>query len=342
MAAATPARPPLPFVLAGATGVGKTAVALELAARLDGEVVCADARQVYRGLDVATGKPTAAERARVPHHGFDVLDPREQTTAGDYARRTGSILADITARGRVPLLVGGTGLYLRAAHAGLAEVPEIPEEIRARVRARLAEEGAPALHAELLGLDPRLGHRLAPGDGQRVARGLEVVLATGRALSDWQDDDAGEPTPWFWVVLSRPRDDARNRIVSRARAFFDHGLVDEARGLVDSGVPADAPAFDALGYREALDVLAGRLEKEDAIARLTVHTQQYAKRQATWWRGEARRVAIAFREIGPHESPGQVARELAERHAREAERVAAASARLRAGTGAGSGSRVSR
>jgi len=332
----------LPFVLAGPTGAGKTAVALELAGLLGAEVLCADARQVYRGLDVATGKPTAEERARVPHHGFDVLDPREPPSAGDYARRTAPLLAEVAGRGRVPLLVGGTGLYLRAAHAGLAEVPEIPGDLRAEVRGRLEEEGAAALHAELTSLDPALARRLAPADGQRIARGLEVVLATGRPLSEWQGDETGEPAPWFWVVLSRPRAEALPALAARSRAFFDAGLVEEVRGLVAAGVPAEAPGFDALGYREALDVLHGRLEREEAIERLTRHTVQYAKRQATWWRGEARRVTIVFRETGPHESPGQVARELAERHAREAERVAAASARLRAGTGAGSGSRVSR
>ncbi|MEO6463785.1 MAG: tRNA (adenosine(37)-N6)-dimethylallyltransferase MiaA [Candidatus Eisenbacteria bacterium] len=315
------ARGPLPFVLAGATGAGKTAVALELAACVGGEVVCADARQVYRGLAVATGKPTVDERARVPHHGFDVLDPREPSSAGSYARRTGALLAGLTARGRVPLLVGGSGLYLRASHSGLAEVPEIDADIRTRVRERLATEGAPLLHAELTALDPPLAGRLAPGDGQRIARGLEVVLATGRPLSDWQDDATSDPAPWFWVVLSRPRAHAQAALGARARAFFEQGLVDEVRGLLATGIPAEAPALDALGYREALEVLAGRMGVEAAIEDLTRHTIHYAKRQATWWRGEARRVTIVFREIGPHESPGQVARELADLHARESARA---------------------
>lgn len=311
----------LPFALAGPTGAGKTAVALELAGLLGAEILCADARQVYRGLDVATGKPSAGERARVPHHGFDVLDPRDPSSAGDYARRTTTLLAEVAARGRVPLLVGGTGLYLRAAHAGLAEVPEIPGALRARLRGRLEEEGAAALHAELAALDPALARRLAPADGQRIARGLEVVLATGRPLSEWQGEETGEPQPWFWVVLSRPRAEAIPALAARSRAFFDAGLVDEVRGLVEAGVPAEAPGFDALGYREALDVLHGRLGREQAIERLTRHTVQYAKRQATWWRGEARRVTIVFRETGPHESPGQVARDLAARHAQESDRM---------------------
>lgn len=311
----------LPFVLGGATGAGKTAVSLELAGRLDAEIVCADARQVYRGLDVATGKPTAAERERAPHHGFDVLDPREPTSAGAYARAVTPRVEEIEARGRTPLFVGGSGLYLRAAHAGLADVPPIPEDLRAAVRARLASEGAPALHGALAAVDPALAARIAPGDGQRIARGLEVALATGRPLSAWQAESANEPPRWFWVALSQPRADAPTALAARARAFFAHGLVEEVRTLLAEGVPADAPAFDALGYREALDVLAGRLDTEAAIERLTRHTVQYAKRQATWWRGEARRVEVVCREIGRHESPGQVARELAELHARAVARM---------------------
>jgi tRNA dimethylallyltransferase len=307
-----------PFVLSGPTGAGKTAVALELAARIGGEVVCADARQVYRGLDVATGKPTAEERARVPHHGLDFLDPRETTSAGGYARTVAPIAEDITRRGRTPLFVGGTGLYLRAAHAGLADIPPIPDEVRATVRSRLTAEGPHALHSLLVELDPALAGRLAPADGQRIARGLEVALATGRPLSAWQAECLNEPPRWFWVALSRPRAGVLPALAARARAFFAAGLVEEVGALLAAGVPAEAPAFDALGYREALDVLAGQLDTEAAIERLTRHTVQYAKRQATWWRGEGRRVEVVCREIGLHESPGQVARELADLYAQAA------------------------
>jgi tRNA dimethylallyltransferase len=304
----------LPFVLTGATGTGKTEVALELAERLGAEILCADSRQLYQGLDVATGKPTAAERARVPHHGFDMLDPTEATSAGSYARAMRPILERLAAAGRPALLVGGTGLYLRALHAGLAEVPEIPEDIRARVRAQLAERGPAVLHAELAALDPPLAARLAPLDRQRVARGLEVVLATGRALSEWQAESARDPAPWFWVALGRPRAEHAAGLARRARAFFDGGLVDEVSALRARGVAREAPGLDALGYREALDVLDGTRSLDDAIDALTRHTVQYAKRQATWLRGEARRVELSFREIGRHESPGQVARELAGRY----------------------------
>jgi tRNA dimethylallyltransferase len=310
----------LPFVLTGPTGTGKTRIALELAERLGAEVVCADSRQLYRGLDVATGKPTMAERARVPHHGFDVLDPREPSSAGVRARHAPAARS-AQARETTALLAGGTGLYLRALHAGLAEVPAVPDDIRARVRARLEADGSDALHRELALLDPRLAARIAPADGQRVARGLEVVLATGRALTDWQDAQAREPEPWFWVALGRPRADLALALAKRARGFFDDGLVAEVEALRAQGTPREAPGFDALGYREALDVLDGTRSLDDAIEVLTRHTVQYAKRQATWLRGEARRVTIIFREIGPHESPGQVAQELARRYQQKREEI---------------------
>jgi len=315
------AGPRLPFVLTGATGTGKTAVAIELAERLGGTVFCADARQIYRGLDIATGKPTPEEQARVPHVGFDLLDPREPTSAGLYARAMGIALGADESTGRVPLLVGGSGLYLRALHTGLADVPPIPPEVRARVRARLAAQGPEALHAELATLDPALAARLAPRDGQRIARGLEVALGTGRPLSAWHESSTGEPPAWFWVALVRPREEAQRELAARARGFFAAGLVDEVRALLAAGFPADAPAFEALGYREAIALHAGTLGLEDAIALLTRHTVQYAKRQATWLRGEARRVDLSFREVGSHESPGQVAADLAARYAQAAARA---------------------
>ena len=304
----------LPFVLTGATGTGKTEVALALAERLGAEIVCADSRQLYRGLDVATGKPTSAERARVPHHGFDTLDPAQTSSAGEYARTTRPILAHLEADATPALLVGGTGLYLRALHAGLAEVPEIPAEVRDRVRAQLAEQGPAALHGELAALDPILAGRLAPLDRQRVSRGLEVVLATGKPLSDWQADAQHDPEPWFWVALGRPRADHADFLARRARAFFDGGLLEEVAALRAAGVQRDAPGLDALGYREALDVLEHTRSIDDAVLVLTRHTVHYAKRQATWLRGEERRISLVFREVGVHESAGQVALELAERY----------------------------
>ncbi len=307
-----------PFVLTGATGTGKTAVALEFAEQLGATVVCADSRQLYRGLDIATGKPTAAEQARVPHVGFDVLDPRATASAGAYVRGTRPLLDTLAAAGRPALLVGGTGLYLRALHAGLAEVPAIPDDVRARVRERLAAEGPAALHAELATLDPALADRLSPRDGQRIARGLEVAAGTGRTLSAWHAAPTADPPPWFWVALERPRAELAAALAARARGFFAAGLLDEVEGLLAAGVPPDAPAFDALGYRDAIDVVQGRSDRAAAEESLARHTVQYAKRQGTWLRGEARRVEIVFRTMTAHESPGQVARELAARYRQSA------------------------
>ena len=305
---------PPPFVLTGPTGTGKTAVSLELAALLEGAVVCADSRQLYRGLDVATGKPSPAERARAPHLGFDALEIAERSTAGAYARTARPILESLASARRSALLVGGSGFYLRALHQGLAAVPDVPDDVRQAVALRLESKGPEALHAELALLDPMLARRLGPRDGQRVGRGLEVVLATGRPLSAWQEENPDPAPAWFWVALTRSRSDHAQALEARAHGFFEQGLVEETRGLLQAGIPEDAPGFDTLGYREALDVLAGRLELDDARALVARRTIQYAKRQMTWLRGEARRVNLVFRDIGPHESPGQIAHELAERY----------------------------
>ena len=243
--------------------------------------------------------------------------------AGEYVRTVKPVLAQLAAAGTPALLVGGSGLYLRALHAGLAEVPAIPDDVRSRVRARLDADGPEVLHAELAALDAPLAARLSPRDGQRVARGLEVHLATGRPLSAWHTDRTLDPEPWFWAALERPRAELTAALAARARGFFAHGLVDEVRGLLEAGIPKEAPGFDALGYREAIDVALGRRERASAEEQLTRHTLQYAKRQGTWFRGEARRVEIVFRGMLPYESPGQVARELAERYRQSAAHGAA-------------------
>ena len=282
------------LTLVGATCTGKSALALALARRFDAELVNADALQVYRGLDRGTAKPDAAARAAVPHHLVDILDPREPFSAGEFARRAGAAIADIESRGRRAIVVGGSGFSLRALERGLAVVPPVPPEVREALRARLEREGGAALHRELAERDPELASRLAPGDSQRVLRGLEVLEATGRPLSQWQRE-ATPPrgAPLVVLGLTLPRTVLYDRIATRAYAMLSGGWLDEIRQLLQDGVPESAPAFQAIGYRQLIRHVNGACTLEHAMADTIRATRRYAKRQETWFRRE--RVVSWFR-----------------------------------------------
>jgi tRNA dimethylallyltransferase len=290
--------PTATLAVVGATCTGKSSLAMALARRFDAELVNADALQVYRGLDRGTAKPDAAARAEVPHHLIDILDPIEPFSAGEFARRATVAIADIESRGKRAILVGGSGFYLRALERGLATVPPVPREMRDALKARLESEGAAALHRELQERDPELASRLAPADGQRVVRGLEVLAATGRRLSDWQRDTTASttsPKPSSMVVLglTLPRTVLYDRIATRAYAMLGGGWLDEVRQLLRDGVPENAPAFQAIGYRQLIRHLQGELTLEQAMADTIQATRRYAKRQETWFRRE--RVVNWFR-----------------------------------------------
>jgi tRNA dimethylallyltransferase len=265
-------------VLLGPTAVGKTAVAEALAAHWPLAVISADSRQVYRGLDIGTAKPSAAVRARVPHWGLDLVEPGERYSAGRFARDSVAWLAEIPA-GRQPIVVGGTGFYVRALVDGLFHEPPLDPARRARLRELLKE--ANDLAAWAVRLD-----RAFPGGGrQRAARSVEVALLTGRPLSWWQRHAAaaGAVAPWY-VRLTVPRTVLRRRIAQRTRAMLDAGLVREVEGLLARGVPRDAPGLDGVGYREVLAHLDGRLAGADLPAAIERATARYAKRQETWFR----------------------------------------------------------
>jgi tRNA dimethylallyltransferase len=281
------------LAVVGPTCTGKSALALALARRYGGELVNADALQVYRGLDRGTAKPDAAARAAVPHHLIDILDPRQRFSAGEFARRGRVVLENIAARGRLPIVVGGSGFYLRALFNGLAEVPPVPAEVRDAVRRRLDDQGIGALRAELERRDPELAARLDPLDRQRLLRGLEVLEATGRALSSWQRDSPRSEVPALFIGLTLPRTLLYDRIATRAYAMLDGGWLDEIRELLRGGVPESAPAFQALGYRQLLRHLQGSCTLEQAMEETLRATRRYAKRQETWFKGE--RVAAWFR-----------------------------------------------
>ena len=274
----------------GPTASGKTALALDWAARLDTEVVSVDSALVYRGLDIGAAKPTAAELAQVRHHLVDVRDPHEVFSAADFAREALPPMQALAGRGRVPLLVGGTGLYFSALLDGLSDLPTADPALRAAIAVEAETRGWPALHAEMAGVDPSAGKRIQPQDAQRITRALEVFRLTGRPISAWQAEHAPRRFPFrvLRLVLA-PADRAllHERIARRFDLMLDAGFLDEVRRLRrDPRLHADLPSMRAVGYRQAWRHLDGLTDatgfRDEAIAA----TRQLAKRQLTWLRGQ--------------------------------------------------------
>jgi tRNA dimethylallyltransferase len=269
--------------IVGPTASGKTALALEVADRIGGEIVSADSRQIYRGLDVGTAKATAAERARVPHHCVDLVDPGEPFDVARFRVAAAGAIAAIAARGRVPIVVGGTGLYVRALLRGLCPAPPRAPALRAELEAALAAEGSGALHRRLAAVDPAAAARVAPRDTVRIVRALEVALATGVPLSRWQAEHGFAERPYEALVLglARPMPELDARIEARANAMVAAGFLDEVRALAARGV-----VVDAVGYREMLACVEGRTDVATAVAATVRATRRFAKRQRTWFRRE--------------------------------------------------------
>ncbi len=273
-------------VIAGPTASGKTALAVALARRVGGEIVNADSQQVYRGLDVGTAKPTAAERAEVPHHLLDVAEPGEGMDAARFAALADRAVADVAARGAVPIVAGGTGLYLRALLHGVVEAPGRDPALRARLEEEAARLGRPALHARLAAIDPAAAARIRPNDLVRVVRALEIAAA-GRLPSDLHAAHAFREDRYdaLLVALDPPRAELHARIDARVREMFAGGLLDEARALV-ARFGADVPAKLPIGYAEAIAVVRGALDVAEAIRRVQVAHRRYARRQVIWLRRE--------------------------------------------------------
>jgi tRNA dimethylallyltransferase len=297
---ADPAVAPRAIAVVGATATGKTALGEALADALGAEVVCADSRQVFRELEIGTGKPAPTERAARPHHLFDALALGERASAGWYARACAAAREAVRARGRVPLLVGGSGLYLRAAERGLAPEPPHDEAVRARLRAEVEALGPEALHARLAALDPDAARRLAPRDRQRVTRALEVIEAGGKPLSWWRERQSRSPASETWTLLELVLDPAalRERIAQRTRWMFDHGLAEETRALLAAGHREALVALRAVGYDEALAWVEGRIGRAAAEARVNLRTAQLAKRQRTWFRHQAEALRLEVEGLG--------------------------------------------
>lgn len=303
----------LVFALVGATATGKTDVGEALADGLDAEIVCADSRQVFRELDLGTGKPPSEARASRPHHLFDALALEDRANAGWFARAASSAITEIRARGRRPLLVGGAGLYLRALQEGLAEEPQLDPQARARLRATHDATPVAELHARLRELDPASGSRLRPRDRQRISRALEVVELSGRPLGWWHEQPVRPPVAGEWRIVElrvAPADSSR-RIAKRTAWMFANGLLDETRALVAAGREPALRELRAIGYDEALDLIAGAITREEAETRTIERTRQLAKRQRTWFRHQIAAAVVEPASVDPAAWPGLVRRAFA-------------------------------
>lgn len=268
----------------GPTAAGKSEIALLLAERIRAEIVGADSRQIYRGLEIGTAAPSADDRARVPHHMASFLAPAETYSAGRYAREARAAIHGVEARGRIAVIVGGSGLYLRALLDGLFAGPERDEAVRASLAARLASEGLPALREELRRVDPDALASILPGDSTRVIRALEVHALTGRPISALRRERRHEGTPARRYGIRWRRGALAARISDRIERQLRDGFLDQARALRASDLPAGAPGLGTLGYRELLRHLDGEGSLREAVETIALRTRQLAKRQETWFR----------------------------------------------------------
>jgi tRNA dimethylallyltransferase len=273
------------LVIAGPTASGKTAVGIALAQALNGEIISADARQIYRYMDIGTAKPTLEERKHAKHHLIDQIDPNTDYSAGQFAKDATAVMQTILQAGKVPIVVGGAGLYLKALFDGFSPMPEIPNEIRAALQSASLHDLASA-YAQLKAVDPEWAAKIQPSDRQRIVRGLEVFEATGKTLTFLQAQPAVAPEGHWrprWFGLRWPRGVLYERINARSEQMLGNGLLEEARGLLRRGYTREMNALKTFGYRECFDHLDGNITAGEALTELQKATRHYAKRQVTWF-----------------------------------------------------------
>jgi tRNA dimethylallyltransferase len=293
-------------VIVGATAVGKTAVALALSAHWPLEVISADSRQIYRRLDIGTAKPTAKERSRLTHHGLDVVEPGARYSAGRFAHDAAGWIAEVQHGGRLPVVVGGTGLYVRALAEGLFHEPELDPSRRRSLDAYTARLEP----LELLRWAGRLDPGFRGGGRQRAARAVEVALLTGYPLTHWQAAARARGTirPWY-VVLTVPRPVLQQRIARRADEMVRRGVIEEVAAVLAEGHGPSAPGLDGIGIREAVEYLHGRRPRESVAEAIAVSTRQYAKRQETWFRHQLAGDVVTLDATRPPEKlAGEIAK----------------------------------
>jgi tRNA dimethylallyltransferase len=280
-------RPPPVVAILGPTASGKSTLGLELAERLGGEILCCDSMQVYRGMDIGTAKATSAERAAIPHYLLDLISPAEQFHAAAWAEAARTLIGQCAARERLPIIIGGTGLYFRALLRGLFEAPRPDPEIRARHQAEASQVGTAALHERLCAIDPAAAATINPADLVRISRALEVFEQTGTTMTELRRQKAPPPPPlrMFSVVLDFELDHLRPRIAARVDRMMAAGFLDEVRDLRAAGY-ASARSMQALGYKQLGEHLDGKVDLDTAVAGIKSATAAYARRQRTWFRRE--------------------------------------------------------
>ena len=277
------------ILITGPTASGKSALALRLARERDGVVINADSMQVYDTLRVLTARPFEEEMEGVPHLLYGHVPASSLYSTGEWLRDIIGLLADLRGQGRFPVIVGGTGLYFKALTGGLSDMPAVPDDIREGLRARLIEEGAAKLHAELVSRDPPMAQTLQPGDGQRIVRALEVLEATGKSIRDFQQAKGPlivDPERAQKIVVLPERSVLHDRINRRFETMMQRGAVEEVEALLALDLAPDATAMKAIGVSQIADMLAGRVGEEEVIERSAAATRQYAKRQMTWFRNQ--------------------------------------------------------
>ena len=282
-------REALPIILlAGPTAVGKTALSLELAHRLDTEIVNADSMQIYRYMDIGTAKPTPEERALAPHHLLDVVDPDEPFDAARYLDLAKPVVDALHAKGKIPLVVGGTGLYMKILTRGICPAAPGDPAVREQLQAEEERRGLPAMHAELVSSDSQLGARLHPNDRQRILRALEVFRITGIPLSQWQEQHRFRQTvyPSIKIFLYRDRSELYQRIDRRVLQMMEVGFLEEVQGLMARGYGPELKPMQSLGYKQMVRHLLGKCTHGEAVQEIQRETRRYAKRQMTWFRGD--------------------------------------------------------
>lgn len=294
------------WYLTGATAVGKTGVALELARRLNAEVLSLDSMAIYRGMDIGTAKPPRAVQQQVPHHLIDIVYPDQEFSIAQYLDRAGHAVADIRSRGKTPLFVGGTPMWLKCLLRGFFEGPPADWDLRSQIQGELETVGAEALHARLAQVDPVSASWIHVNDTRRIVRALEVYRSTGEPISHQQMEfEDGTPADECRVfVLRREREEQHRRIETRVDEMIAEGLVDEVRGLVDGGKELGRTARQAVGYREVLEHLAGQHDLPETIDLIKARTRRFAKRQGTWYRGLCE---CRFVDVAPDDEPAAIA-----------------------------------